>query len=47
MAVPDAADADATTAPVTGAPFSNTINDDPKNWSTGSVGSATVEVVSP
>ncbi|HEX3876492.1 MAG TPA: hypothetical protein VHW24_05880, partial [Bryobacteraceae bacterium] len=41
MAVPEAADAAATTAPVTGAPFSNTINDDPKNWSTGSVGSAT------
>jgi hypothetical protein len=46
-AAPDAAEADPSVAPVTGPPFSNTLNDDKRNWSNGPVAGATVPVSNP
>lgn len=47
QAVPDSADAEPTTAPITTGKFSNEFNQDPANWSNGPVAGPTVEVVKP
>ena len=46
-AVPDAAEADPSVAPLTDPPFSNALNDDKRNWSNGPVAGATVPASNP